>query len=167
MKSGDVLDIVERYLDFCAEPSVIAEAKEIVLHGAPNGRTRDERFSDAHKGLAVQYAVAEVLEAQGFVIELNHDPKDFWYDFKINGVSIDVKSRWEGRYWSQSPAEHAKIKELNARVLYLCIDHMPKEGTFVYRGACWSDSMSSSQFGGQYATISHFAPVDLETLLRP
>ena len=165
MKKGYVLPIAERYKDFLAEAAVMAEAEDIVKHGSRDGRSAEERLSDALKGLVVQYCVAELVQAEGYKIELNHDASNFWYDFKIGHVFVDVKSRWVGRYWSQSPAEHRAIQEKNVRVLYLCIDAMPRDGSFVYRGACWSNDMAPSQFGGQYAVNDHFVAPDLATIL--
>lgn len=147
-----VLDIKELYLDFCAKESIIAEATRIAKSARDN-RKYEKKFEDAHKGLAVQYAVAEYLKSKSYVVELNHDRRNWWYDIIVNGLYVDVKCRFEGKYWNQSAAEYERIKEIGAQVLYFCVDYDSKTDQFIHCGECWSSQLLSSMYyGGQYAT---------------
>ena len=147
MKIGEELPgwVIQVFLQLLVDENVEKEASQIVRSGVRSGRTKAEHEESAIKGLALQYAIAEWLISLGFTVELA-PPDVMHYDLIVQGLKVDVKTRWHGKYWQQSEWEKAKIEETGDKVLYLCIDVF-QDGKLTHEGQCWSDKLQWSEFG--------------------
>jgi hypothetical protein len=159
VKIGSVLPIQEYVKEFCSDWYVLEEATRIASNPSRDDtRSPELRLTHATNGLAVQFAFAKYLQQQGFEITLNFNRKDWWYDFIANGIYIDVKSRWDGKYFEQSQKECEHLKRTGAQVLYVCIDAMP-DGSFIHRGECWGADLHPSSFGKPFATSENLRDI--------
>jgi hypothetical protein len=166
MIRNDWIDLWRRFTFNLDDPHILAEAHEILIHGARGERSDDVRLEDSKRGLAVQYAVADHLFKQGNAVCRPEDGV-YHYDLIVNGYFVDVKCRFTGKFWQQTKYEAKKVPESGDRVLYLCIDAFPEtrpeDQRFKYMGGCWSENLSPSDYGCPYVDQKNF--IDLDELM--
>lgn len=162
LKKNTELPILKRVFELMDDSQVHQEAEELAKHANKNGRSVQEVQQNAIPSLAVQYAVFEHLSALGAEV---HEAPDgvYQYDGVLNGLLVDVKARFDGRWWQQTRWEAAKLKETQERVLYLCIDVMPKTLKIIFRGCVWIDNLRPSGYGCPYAYADDLSDLDFET----
>lgn len=148
---GAWLPILPMYELFLKDPGVLEEAQAVVKNGSKNGRSDAQRLLDATQGLALQYAVAAHLLMLGYTV--SRAPNGVYhYDLVVNGVLVDIKGRFSGKYWQQTPWEKSEIEKTGDRVLYLCIDWFPEaphrsnDQRFQHKGQCWSDNLEKGMY---------------------
>ncbi len=147
MKKNTTLPIDASVFLFLEDEHVLEEARQISIHGKKGGRSREYVATAAVPGLAVQYAVAEHLQSLGYTVE-PPPPGVFHYDMIVNGVFVDVKCRFSGKYFEQSEWEARMLETTGDRVLYFCVDALPT--SFVFKGICWSENLQPSSYGCPY-----------------
>lgn len=152
MRCGTILPISKSVIDLMIDNELIAHAEKVALTCAKNGRTLEERVLNLIPSLAVEKATLAYLRTLGYIV--NDPPSDtFQYDGIVDDVLVDVKTRFDGKYWQQTPWEVSKLKQTGENVLYLCVDLMPTE-EFIFRGCTWGHELKTSNYGQPYAYTS-------------
>lgn len=146
---GAVLPIEDRVIELMNSDEIATIAKELSVHAKKNGRSQQEVFENSVPSLAIEHAALEY-----FAKTLNSKfewpaPNVFHYDGKLNGVLVDVKTRFGGRYWQQTPWEVKTIADTGDKVLYICIDLLP--AAYKFMGCIWGSDLLPSQHGSPYA----------------
>lgn len=148
---GTKLPIWHLYEAFLNDSQIEAEALDILKNGSSNGRDQVQRYIDAVQGLSLQYAVMVYLAMNGYTV--SRAPRGvFHYDLVVDGIKVDVKGRFTGKYWQQSKFEAEEIQKTGDEVLYFCVDYFSETqrpnalDRFVYHGSCWSNDLCTLHY---------------------
>ena len=143
-------DLYGYYLRF---DEALAEAKEI--YSKPkhprDRRTDEERKRDAINGIAMQWAVADILTELGYTVEKAPRGVYHW-DLLVNGIKVDVKSKYDAKWYQQTVWEEAYVTASNEEILYLLVDAI----NFKFDGEIWFKDMHVSNWpetSGRYAEM--------------
>lgn len=161
LKKNTELPILARVIELMDDPAIQREALELSKRANKGGRTSQEVEQNAVPSLAVQYAALEFLKALGGTVSKPPDGV-FQYDGVLNNLLVDVKARFDGRWWQQTKWEAAKLKETQERVLYLCIDVMPETLKMIFKGCIWIENLHPSDYGCPYAYADDLSDLVLE-----
>lgn len=151
MIKGDILRIEAKVLELMNDPAIRAEAEQIAIHGARNGRSKADVVEGAIPGLAIQHSIAAFLEANGHHV-VSPPPGVFHYDMIVDGINVDVKARLDGKHFQQSAWEAQELKRTGDFVLYFCVDVMSGM-KFLFKGVSWSNELHASSYGCPFVTV--------------
>lgn len=160
LTQGTELPIQARVFELMYDQAVLNEAHELSIHAAKEGRSPEEVEQNSIPSLAVQHAVLEYLRDSG----ATYAPPPagtYQYDGVLNGVLVDVKARFDGKYWQQTKWEAWKLNQTGERVLYLCVD-VTSDSRFIFRGCIWVENLEPSGYGNPYVNVHNLRDLVLE-----